>query len=140
MNGKINVNEDFQQKFSKLKRKGSTSSLGDILKTRQLPVPKQTSKSDEVLKRDFVAKKLTQELGDQKSLGCYRAIADEVPQHVVFQTLGSVKEAVAAGKIRKNKGALFVEIIKQYAEVHGIELGFQALNTSPSCSPPANGL
>ena len=120
---KINVNEDFNKTNPKRRRK--TSSIGDILKTYQLPPPKRITKSEIQLKRDSLAEQLAQDLHDQKSLGCYRVIAEKIPQHVVFQVLSSVKDVAASGKIRKSRGALFVDVIKQYADSHAIDLGFQ---------------
>jgi DNA-binding MarR family transcriptional regulator len=138
---KLNVNEDFKK--AELKRQGQTSSIGDILKTYQLPPPKRVTQSERRLKRDSVAQQLAQDLNDTKSLGCYRVIAGKIPQHVVFQVLSSVKDVAASGKIHKSRGALFVEIIKRYAGEHRIDLGFQAPEVdqevkgrSPKAVPP----
>jgi len=82
LNNKFNVNEDFNK--TNPKKRGKTSSLGEILKTYQLPPPKRITKSEMQLKRDSLAEQLAQGLHDQKSLGCYRVIAEKIPQHVVF--------------------------------------------------------
>ena len=119
----INVNENFKKEEQK--RTGQTNSIGELLKSYQLSSSTKNSKPDQELKRDVLAEQLAEKLNDQKSLGCYRVIAEKVPQQVIFQTLGNVKETAAAGEIRKSRGALFVEMIKKYSESHGIELGFQ---------------
>lgn len=75
-------------------------------------------------KRDYYAQEIADTLGDQKSLGCYRTIAEKVPEGVIFQILASIKETWQEGKIKQSRGALFVDIIKQYAQNHNIELGF----------------
>lgn len=118
-----NVNAGVQQKGSK--RGGQPNSIGEILKRHRLPAPKPIEHSDDRLKRDVVAEELAQALDDPNSLGCYRMIAEKVPHPILYQTLASVKEAAEAGRIRKSRGALFVEIIKQYADSHEIDLGFQ---------------
>jgi len=72
-----------------------------------------------------MAQEIADKLGDSKSLGCYRKIADKIPQDVIFDVLSSVKDVALSGKIRQSGGALFVEIIKKYAFGRGIELGFK---------------
>ena len=56
--------------------------------------------------------------------GCYRVIAEKVPSGVIFQILASIKETWKEGKIKQSRGALFVNIIKNYAQSRSIELGF----------------
>ena len=118
-----NVNEDFKAK----KRVGGLGPIGEILKSYHLPVPTQRKtkvKPDEIVKRDYLAETLANELHDRKSLGCYRVIADKVPHDVIFQVLGSVKETASAGRIRQSRGALFVSIVSRYAKKNGIDLSF----------------
>ena len=86
---------------------------------------KQKAKPDDVAQRDYYAQHLAEELQDQKSLGCFRVIAQHVPQPVIFEALAAVKDAWKAGKIRKSRGALFVDLIKVYCQKHRIDLGFQ---------------
>jgi DNA-binding MarR family transcriptional regulator len=125
----IIVNDNLQ--IVRQKRNGQTSSIGDLLKSYHLPALQKTGKSDQNLQRDMVAEQLSNDLNDQKSLGCYRVIVDKVPHPIIFQNLGRVKEAARAGQIRQSKGAFFVELIKDYSEHHGIELGFQTLTRAP---------
>ncbi len=99
--------------------------LSDILMQYKLKQPKRQKKPDEILHRDYIAEEIAEKLNDWKSLGCFRVIADKISQEVIFEVLSSVKETANAGKIRESRGALFVEIIKKYAESKGIELGFK---------------
>lgn len=118
---KSNVNENFT-----IKRDGKASSIGEILKTYHMIQPKkQTKKPEKYAKRDYVAEQIAERLNDQKSLGCYRVIAEKIPDSVIFQTLASVEETNRAGKIRQSAGALFVEIMKKYGDNHSIDLGFK---------------
>lgn len=114
----INVNEK-----KHLKGNG-VDALSDILMQYKLKRPQKMEKPDEISKRDYTAEKIADELNDQKSLGCFRVIAEKVPQNVIFEVLASVKETYRAGKIKQSRGALFVEIIKKYAITHNIKLGF----------------
>lgn len=123
----INVNEDLK------KRKGSgMMSLQGIMKQYDIDkhtLPKNKVKSLQSVpknrdKRDYYAQEIADTLGDQKSLGCYRVIAEKVPEPVIFEILSSIKEAAKEGKIKVSRGALFVSIIENYCETHGVELGF----------------
>ena len=118
----INVNDDI--KNSVKEKTGSLSSLKDILNQYGLKKPKNTDQPDTVIQRDYIAQEIAYKLGDPKSLGCYRKIADKVPQDIIFDVLASVKDVAQSGKIRQSRGALFVEIIKKVAKNRNIELGF----------------
>jgi hypothetical protein len=118
-----NVNEDLR--ISDKEEKGTVESLRDILTQYGLKKPEKSDQSGIVIQRDYVAREIADKLGDLKSLGCYRKIADKIPQNVIFEILASVKDVALSGKIRQSRGALFVEIIKKYAHVRGIELGFK---------------
>jgi hypothetical protein len=138
----INVNENFQ--FTDTKKRYDMQGLNDIMKQFDIVKPKPSlieknkpkittkQKPEEKIKRDYYAEQLATELQDQKSLGCYRAIVDKVPQPVIYETLSSVKETWKEGKIKKSRGALFVDIIKTYCDKKHIDLLFhqnQAVNT-----------
>lgn len=121
----INVNDNF--KTFKERKNGGTVALRDILMQYGLKRTAKLKKPDKVIQRDYLADELADKLSDRKSLGCYRVIADKIPQPVIFEVLGSVRETANAGKIRESRGALFVEIIKKYAESKGIVLGFKTV-------------
>lgn len=120
---KNNVNEDLQ--ISNKEEKGTVESLRDILSQYGLKKTEKVDQTGSVIQRDYVAQEIADKLGDPKSLGCYRKIADKIPQNVIFEILASVKDVALSGKIRQSRGALFVEIIKKYAHGRGIELGFK---------------
>ena len=111
--------------------RGGMSSVGAVMKRFDMggkPAPPQPAKHDkkpeQTIRRDYYATQLATELEDQKSLGCYRVIAEKVPQPVLFEALGAAKEAWQDGKIKKSRAALFMSIIKTYCEDHRIDLGF----------------
>src|SRR5260370_11671934 len=103
----INVNEDFNS--SDDRERSGMQGVGDIMKdfdivsSKRLPERRNTRSpeklksvkarnQEEKAKRDYFAKHIATELADEKSLGCYRVIAEVVPQPVIFETLGTVKE------------------------------------------------
>jgi hypothetical protein len=130
----INVNANFKK--SDEKKRHGMQGMKDILKrfdtVQPPPVPEKhiskrspaKQKPEEKIKRDYFAEQIATELQDEKSLGCYRIIAEKVPQPIIFETLGSVKELWREGKIKKSRGALFVDIIKQYCNKQHIDLAF----------------
>ena len=53
---------------------------------------KYKKKPEQEVRRDYYAMQLADELHDQKSLGCYRVIAEKVPQPALFEALGAAKK------------------------------------------------
>lgn len=123
---KNNVNDNF--KTFKERKNGETVALRDILMQYGLKRRPKPKRPDRILERDYLAQEIADKLTDQKSLGCFRVIANKIPPEVIFEVLASVKETATVGKIRESKGALFVEIIKKYAKGRGVELGFKKSN------------
>src|SRR5215212_7398815 len=137
----INVNGNFP--IQKPKLGDGLASLRDILTqygidgaSRGEITPKPKLKSEHYAKRDYVATELAHDFADSKSLGCYRTIAEKVPEHVIFEVRSAVLDAYRNGTIRENRGALFVGIIQEYCVRHGIALGFQNGSTG-AYSPEA---
>ena len=133
----INVNENFkfvQKEPEQTQKRGTgTKSLRDILIQYELDIPGKVKKESPYQpkstnfnknERDYLASEIATKLNDQKSLGCFRVIAEKVPQPIIFEVLSSIKETDREGKIKVSRGALFVNIIQGYCENHGIELGF----------------
>ena len=118
-----NVNEDLKI-FDKEKPE-KLSSLKELLSQYGLKKTDKTEQPENLIQRNYVAQEIAGKLGDPKSLGCYRKIADKIPQDVIFEVLASVKDVAQSGKIRQSRGALFVEIIKKYAQDRDIDLGFK---------------
>ena len=125
MNVNEHVNIPDEKKRSGLEGIRAILRRFDTINPKATKRAKQKAKPDESAKRDYYAQHLAEELQDQKSLGCFRVIAQHVPQPVIFEALAAVKDAWKAGKIRKSRGALFVDLIKAYCHKHRIDLGFQ---------------
>ena len=64
-------------------------------------------------KREHLAQEMLAVLRDHHSLGYYRRVAERYQQHIIFDALGLVKEIAREGEVKKNRGALFVEILKR---------------------------
>jgi hypothetical protein len=62
-------------------------------------------------------------LRDLESEGYYRRLASSVPKNIIFEALSLVKRAVAEGKVRKSRGALFVAIVKRACADRGVTVG-----------------
>lgn len=117
-----NVNEK-----KKLQKRGrGPDLLAAILKSYRVPRATHISaKPDKIAKRDYLAETLADALQDRKSLGCYRVLAEKIPQDVLFQLLGRVKETGREGRIRQSRGALFVALASRYAAKNNIALAFK---------------
>jgi DNA-binding transcriptional regulator YhcF (GntR family) len=111
------VNEDkpsrtgengFERIGSTLKRR-----TADLRATgeRQPPTPKA--------KRDYLAQQMLSVLGDEQSLGYYRRVASALHEHVIFDALGQVAEAVRGGSTVRNRGALFVSLLARCDATEG---------------------
>lgn len=77
-------------------------------------------------RNDYVARELAKQLDDEKNLACYRMIAAKLPKPLLFETASVVKDIHHQGKVKKSRGALFVDLIKRRAKEKGIALGFRA--------------
>ena len=125
-----NVNENLPS--ADPQKRSGMQGVGDILKRidiqKQESPPRKTKKEkpEAILKRDYLADEIANTLGDQKSLGAFRKIAEVVPEVIIRQYLATIKETWQTRKIKKSRGALFISMIQQYTAAHQIELGFQS--------------
>ncbi len=125
----INVNENC--KISTPEKRYGMQGMGEILKRfdtvkrKQIKSPSQKNKPDWIVKRDYLAQEIADSLGDQKSLGAFRKIAELIPEIVVRNCLANVKETWTEGKIKESRGALFMHMIQQYSDAKNINLGFK---------------
>ena len=67
---------------------------------------------------------IAEELEDDHSLGAFRTIADKIPEQQIRIFFSIIKDTHLTGKIKKNKGALFVSLAKAYANKNNINLNF----------------
>ncbi len=68
-------------------------------------------------KREWLANHMVEQLGDPHSLGFYRKIASQLPEHQVFQMLSEVRSMANGGRIRSSRARLFTTLAKRPADV-----------------------
>ncbi|MEW5980240.1 MAG: hypothetical protein AB1898_30975 [Acidobacteriota bacterium] len=74
-----------------------------------------------------LATEMAETLHDPQSTGYYRFLAGRIleaygsPQ-LIFRALSETKDEARRGRIRRSKGAYFVDLIKRYCAEHGINL------------------
>ena len=71
--------------------------------------------------KEYLAQEMAEKLEDDHSLGFYRKVADMIPENLIFQALGEVKDAYLTGRVKKSKAALFTTIIQAKALEHNIK-------------------
>jgi predicted transcriptional regulator len=58
--------------------------------------------------KEQLAKEIAEELGDKHSLGAFRAVVDKISEQQIRIFLSIIKDTYITGKIKKNRGAMFV--------------------------------
>jgi len=75
--------------------------------------------------KEQLAKEIAEELNDNHSLGAFRTIVDKISDQRIRIFLSIVKDTYLTGKIRKNRGAMFISLAKAYAIKNNINLNFR---------------
>jgi len=75
--------------------------------------------------KDILAKEIAEELKDAHSLGAFRTIVDKISEQQIRIFLSIIKDTHLSGKIRKNRGAMFISLAKAYAVKNNINLNFR---------------
>jgi len=76
-------------------------------------------------KKEELAREIAEELDDNHSLGAFRTIVDKVPEQRIRIFLSVIKDTYLSGRIRKNRGAMFVSLAKAYAVKNDLNLNFR---------------
>jgi hypothetical protein len=95
-------------------RSGGWRPIGQLLEHDGL----QTKVDDH---RDWLADQIVTRTGDTHSSGCYRLIAAQCPDSLVFEALALLEEARRDGSIRQSRGALFVTIVRRLCAERGLQ-------------------
>ena len=77
------------------------------------------------IEKERLAKEIAEELGDDHSLGAFRSIVDKIPEQQIRIFFSIIKDAHLTGKIKRNKGAMFISLTKGYAGKNNIDLNFK---------------
>ncbi|NQT66978.1 MAG: hypothetical protein HQ569_05325, partial [Actinobacteria bacterium] len=75
--------------------------------------------------KEQLAKEIAEELNDNHSLGAFLAIVDKISEQKIRIFLSIIKDTHLTGKIKKNRGAMFVSLAKAYAIKNNINLNFR---------------
>jgi ssDNA-binding Zn-finger/Zn-ribbon topoisomerase 1 len=76
-------------------------------------------------KKEELAREIVEDLSDSHSLGAFRVIAYKIPEQKIRIFLSIIKDTYLTGKIKKNKGAMFISLAKNYATKNNINLNFR---------------
>jgi hypothetical protein len=74
---------------------------------------------------ELLAKEIAEELEDDHSLGAFRSVIDKISEQKIRIFLSIVKDTHLTGKIKKNRGAMFISLAEAYAEKNNINLNFK---------------
>ena len=75
--------------------------------------------------KELLAREIAEELGDNHSLGAFRAVVDKISEQQIRIFLSIIKDTHLTGKIKKNRGAMFISLAKTYAVKNNINLNFK---------------
>jgi len=75
--------------------------------------------------KELLAKEIAEELKDNHSLGAFRMIVNKIPEQRIRIFLSIIKDTFLSGKIKKNRGAMFISLAKDYASKNNINLNFR---------------
>lgn len=75
--------------------------------------------------KEQLAKEIAEELEDDHSLGAFRTIVDRIPEQQIRIFLSIIKDTHLTGKIKNNKGAMFISLAKACAKKNNIDLNFK---------------
>jgi len=92
-----------------------------ISKVEEYPGPKRYRSSG----KELLAKEIAEELGDNHSLGAFRTVVDKISGQQIRIFLSIIKDTHLTGKIKKNRGAMFISLAKAYAVKNNINLNFR---------------
>jgi len=75
--------------------------------------------------KDELAREIAEELNDSHSLGAFRVVVDKISEQQIRIFLSIIKDTYLTGRIKKNRGAMFVSLAKAYAIKNNINLNFR---------------
>ena len=75
--------------------------------------------------KELLAKEIAEELRDNHSVGAFRTVVDKISEQQIRIFLSITKDTYLTGKIKKNRGAMFISLAKAYAGKNNINLNFR---------------
>jgi hypothetical protein len=83
------------------------------------------SKRHRLEEDESLAKEISEVLEDDHSLGAFRVIVDKIPKQRIRIFLSIIKDTYLTGRIKKNRGAMFISLARDYARKNNINLNFK---------------
>jgi hypothetical protein len=77
------------------------------------------------IEKEQLAKEIAEEIEDNHSLGVFWAVVDKISEQQIRIFLSIIKDTYLTGKIRNNRGAMFISLAKAYAGKNNINLNFR---------------
>jgi len=75
--------------------------------------------------KELLANEIADVLEDDHSLGAFRTIVDEIPEQQIRIFLSIIKDTQITGRIKNNRGAMFISLAKAYTGKNNINLNFK---------------
>jgi len=75
--------------------------------------------------KELLAKEIAEELEDDHSLGAFRSVVDKISEQQIRIFLSIIKDIHLIGRIKRNRGAMFISLAKDYAVKNNINLNFK---------------
>ena len=83
------------------------------------------SKRYESRENELLAKEIAEVLEDSHSLGAFRAVVDKISEQQIRIFLSIIRDTYLTGRIKNNRGAMFISLAKAYAGKNNINLNFR---------------
>jgi len=77
------------------------------------------------VEKELLTKEIAEGLEDNHSLGAFRTIVDKISEQRIRIFLSIIKDTYLTGRIKKNRGAMFISLAKAYATKNNINLNFR---------------
>src|SRR3972149_6895959 len=75
--------------------------------------------------KELLAREIAEELNDNHSLGAFRSVVDKISEQRIRIFLSIIKDTYLTGRIKRNRGAMFISLAKDYAGKNNINLNFK---------------
>jgi len=75
--------------------------------------------------KELLAREIAEEFNDNHSLGAFRTIVDKISEQRIRIFLSIINDTYLTGRIKKNRGAMFISLAKAYAIKNNINLNFR---------------
>ena len=75
--------------------------------------------------KEQLAREIAEELNDNHSLGAFRTVVDKISEQRIRIFLSIIKDTYLTGRIKKNRGAMFISLVRAYAGKNNLNLNFK---------------